>query len=261
MPHLSLPSAKTYYQKIGNGPHHLLLLHGWGRSWDDWSSWVAELSADYTLWLVDLPGFGKSESPSRGWKMQQYVTWLHEFLRDQKITSLYGVLGHSFGGKLATFVWLTEHGTEFPRPTTGLLLVSPSSLSPKLPFGRRILATILSLIPKIIKRGLLRPIRRWLYTSLLGEMDYLNATPFQEETLNHILREEVRQLPMTGEHIPVHLFWGENDTEVPLRLAYELQRLHSATDVCVLPTAGHFAHHQHPDTFTAWFTTWLQEQL
>jgi len=50
---------KINYAKVGHGPI-ILFIHGWTNNWEGWIPIVEYLQDDYTLFLVDLPGFGDS---------------------------------------------------------------------------------------------------------------------------------------------------------------------------------------------------------
>ncbi|MFT4058294.1 MAG: alpha/beta fold hydrolase [Legionella sp.] len=71
----------------------VVFFHGWGFTHTIWLSLVSQLSADYHLILVDLPGFGATEQI--GWPefKQQLLSQLPE---------QFAVIGWSLGGLYAT---------------------------------------------------------------------------------------------------------------------------------------------------------------
>ncbi|WP_276641819.1 pimeloyl-ACP methyl ester esterase BioH [Siccibacter turicensis] len=50
-----------WWQTKGEGNCHLVLLHGWGLNAEVWHCITAELASHFTLHLVDLPGYGRSQ--------------------------------------------------------------------------------------------------------------------------------------------------------------------------------------------------------
>ncbi len=50
-----------WWQTTGEGNCHLVLLHGWGLNAEVWRCISQELSSHFTLHLVDLPGYGRSQ--------------------------------------------------------------------------------------------------------------------------------------------------------------------------------------------------------
>lgn len=51
-----------WWQTKGEGNCHLVLLHGWGLNAEVWDCITPELCSHFTLHLVDLPGFGRSQN-------------------------------------------------------------------------------------------------------------------------------------------------------------------------------------------------------
>ena len=50
----------------GDGPEHVVCLHGLGSNKASFFETVAALAADHTVHAIDLPGFGSSDKPARG---------------------------------------------------------------------------------------------------------------------------------------------------------------------------------------------------
>lgn len=259
MPRCRTGYFETYYQDIGKHPKVLLLLHGWGHSWDAWSGLIPILSQHYRLIIPDLPGFGQSESPTKGWSMQQYVLWLETFLQELDIQSLEAVVGHSFGGKLIAFAWFSKlKPAHLPDIKQGAFLVGPSGIVAPKAFPQRVLKLLLGLIPLAVKRQLLGSARTWLYTKVLKETDYLHATPFQETTLQLILEEDIRKVALPDPAtIPLHFAWGTKDHAAPFWMAYSFAPIAKNSDVFAVPEAGHYL----PTTHTALLGKWLEAWL
>ena len=49
-----------WWETKGKGNCHLVLLHGWGLNAQVWDCIVPQLRSQFTLHLVDLPGYGRS---------------------------------------------------------------------------------------------------------------------------------------------------------------------------------------------------------
>jgi pimeloyl-ACP methyl ester carboxylesterase len=256
MPSIQVEGLQTAYQSIGRHKPTLLLLHGWGNDWQAWSNLIPVLSEKYRLIIPDLPGFGQSESPKTGWSTPRYVRWLQAFLQELEITELEAVLGHSYGGKLAAFGWLGSNASELPILKHGILAIGPSGIPSRLTATRALLGNILPLIPAFIRRGLFGSLRTYFYKTVLDEQDYISATPFQEQTLHKILREDIRKVARESS-VPVHFCWGERDSSVPLWMAYEYRTTSQHSDVFVVPSAGHFPHHSDTALVLNWIAAIL----
>ncbi len=57
---LNANGIKLYYEESGTGTP-LILLHGFGRSAEDWKPYIAELSKSNRVISIDLPGHGRSD--------------------------------------------------------------------------------------------------------------------------------------------------------------------------------------------------------
>ena len=51
-----------WWQTIGEGDCHLVLLHGWGLNAQVWDCITPQLASHFTLHLVDLPGYGYAKA-------------------------------------------------------------------------------------------------------------------------------------------------------------------------------------------------------
>ena len=57
---INLNQINISYEKIGNG-YPIILLHGWGANKNTFNKLANHLKDNFTLYLIDLPGFGESE--------------------------------------------------------------------------------------------------------------------------------------------------------------------------------------------------------
>lgn len=258
MPRLTLQDQTTYYQDIGNHRKTLVLLHGWGHYWEGWADYVPTLSQTHRLIIPDIPGFGLSQSEGDGWDMKRYAEWLRDLLHALDIKELDGVVGYSFGGKIAVHSWYTPWFPSLPA-VKQIFLISPSGIVPPASPQQRIMGSVLGYLPKWLKRSsLLRSLRLWLYTTLLQESDYLKSSPFQEGTLHKILPADIRSVAKKSpKNPPLRIIWGEKDLAVPVWMAYQFATLHADTQVAIVPDGDHFIINTHRSTLERWFKAWL----
>jgi pimeloyl-ACP methyl ester carboxylesterase len=121
---INVDGISTRYRVTGSGPA-MLLLHGIGRSLEDWAENVTAFSAGHTVYVLDLAGYGHSDKPDRAYSV--------DFLRDsvKGFTDAMGleravVVGNSLGGAVAMRLAL-----ERPERVTGLVLVASAGFGPK----------------------------------------------------------------------------------------------------------------------------------
>src|SRR3989344_7528691 len=97
--YITLNDQNIYYQKIGQGKN-LIMLHGWKQDVSTFHNVGDILKENFTVWLIDLPGFGRSESPKKAFTVSDYSKIIAEFIKEQKINKPH-LLGHSVGGNIA----------------------------------------------------------------------------------------------------------------------------------------------------------------
>lgn len=97
----------------------LILLHGLADCGMVWSSLIEHLAAEYDIVAPDLRGHGESSKPETGYSSLEIIDDL-EALLDHLDWDRVHVLGHSWGGKLAT-IWATNN----PQRFATLILVDP----------------------------------------------------------------------------------------------------------------------------------------
>lgn len=91
-------TTKLYIEKIGQG-NPLVLLHGWGWHSGVWQPLVETLTEKYQLFIIDLPGFGKSPLLPKHYELETLSQALLEVTPANAAW-----LGWSLGGMLAWYI-------------------------------------------------------------------------------------------------------------------------------------------------------------
>lgn len=97
------PQAMTLnYERVGNGPIKMVLLHGLTGSLQYWKKGVEYAPDSYSLLLIDLLGFGDSPKPNARYDLAEHVGAIEKVLRIEGFDSGDAfVVGHSLGAILA----------------------------------------------------------------------------------------------------------------------------------------------------------------
>lgn len=138
---LDTPKGKLHYHVAGDGPP-LLLLHGSGPGVSGWANFRGNLpvfARDFTTYVLDFPGFGKSYSPGTNPMLTASGAVL-DFLDGLGLGSL-PVIGNSMGGAIASRV-AADHPERVSR-LAAIGGVGLSLLSPAPPEGIKLLAEFL----------------------------------------------------------------------------------------------------------------------
>lgn len=99
---IELGHGPLAYRVAGHGPP-LLLLHGWAASSRYWLPTLADLSADFRVYALDLPGFGDSPALAEPATIPRQARVVAEFAEALGITS-FDLNGHSYGAAVAAYL-------------------------------------------------------------------------------------------------------------------------------------------------------------
>lgn len=90
------------FAKIGSGEKVLVFVHGWANNWEGWLPLANMLKQEYTLYLIDLPGFGDSGDLEE-YTIQKTAECLADFLEKQDLNPE-AVIGLSMGSLVTAYL-------------------------------------------------------------------------------------------------------------------------------------------------------------
>jgi len=207
-------------ERYGDGTPMVLALHGWGRDHTDFS----ESLRDIPSISIDLPGFGATPAPPAPIGSAGYADIVGPVLGIFDTPPL--VVGHSFGGRVAVQLAARQLVSGLVLIGTPLLRVGPGKKPP--------------LRYRMTKRFgfLLGAERLEAARRRYGSADYRASTGVMRDVLVAAVNESYGEvLPSLA--CPVHLLWGERDTEVPVAVAEAALGLLPHGRLRVLPEVGH----------------------
>ena len=220
------------YTETGSGDGTpLLILHGWGRSGNEWIRMAQDLSkwSGRKVFVLDLPGFGGSSLPKVA-NIFEYSELVKDFCQYLEIEKVI-LLGHSLGGRVGIVL-----GSTYPALVERLVLIDPAGVKPK-----SIKRLMLQFVSKLFA-WVPASVRAKLALSLMDE-DYRN-TPALRELYRAIVKTDLRKyLPKI--EVETTIVWGENDPILPLPLTKIYAKLVRHSRVRVVWGAGHDPHSSH----------------
>jgi pimeloyl-ACP methyl ester carboxylesterase len=240
--------GRLVWRSWGSGPP-VLLTHGPFGAWSHWIRNIDALAEAYTVWVVDLPGFGESAMPPRS--DQETIAGImaagvHELIGHDGAID---VVGFSFGGAMAACLDAFHPGL-----MRRLILVSMGGLgTPKGDIDLRPL------------RGLGGDqLQAALRANLLGFMLHHEASVDDLALHLYAANESCARLKSGPLVLPdkllpvlprlsaqVDAIWGARDRLHREPAIHEgiLRRFHPDLDFRVIPEAGHWVMYERADDF------------
>lgn len=171
----------------------IVFLHGWGSNKEIMKNAFSKYLPEFKQIYIDLPGFGNS-SLDQAIDTDEYAKILNIFLDSIKIGKNI-ILGHSFGGKVATLL----------NPKI-LILLSSAGILNKKPLKTR---------AKILTYKLLKPIASRSLYKHFATKDVEGMNQVMYETLKKVVNEDFERIFSHFEGKGL-VYWGKDDKAVPL---------------------------------------------
>ena len=239
MPEITINNIKTSYKVFGSGTP-FLILHGWNSNSDRWVE-VAEIVSQkgYKVIIPDLPGFGTSEPLPLPWNTNKYIDWIEKFVKEINLEE-YFLLGHSFGGALASKM-AVKHNQDVKK----LFLVSAACVRRKTT-GKK----FSKFLAKIFKVFYFIPfyplIRKAVYKFIIRKSDYIYVEGIMKSTYLNVVAEDLSfHLPFI--RVPTIIIWGDKDDYTPINEGYFIEKQVKKSKIIVIPGAGHDLNRKQPE--------------
>jgi len=108
--------------EINNGDT-IVLVHGFGANKDNWTRIARELTDDFNVYAIDLPGHGESSKPlDLGYRLEQQVGHLARILRALDINEMH-MMGNSMGGAITAL-----YAAAYPEQIKTAVLFDPAGI-------------------------------------------------------------------------------------------------------------------------------------
>jgi pimeloyl-ACP methyl ester carboxylesterase len=225
----------SYYDRgVGES---IVFLHGWGSDYSIFQKFLDGMTGAYRVIAPDLPGFGGSGEPPRGWSVGDYADFVAYFLADLGVTRAI-FIGHSFGGRIA--IKLAERG-ELEIPKT--ILIDSAGIRHRRTASQKIRSMFYKLAKKILSVDFMQkkfPRQLEIWRMKNSSSDYRNASARMRECLVKVVSEDLTPL-LSSITCPTLLMWGEDDLDTPLSDARIMERLIPNAGLVILKNAGHYS--------------------
>lgn len=238
--YIQIKGQNIYYQKLGKG-QNLIMLHGWKQDVSSFWEVAGLLKGQFTLWLIDLPGFGRSDNPKTAFSVSDYAEIIKDFINQMGIKNPI-LLGHSLGGRIAI-----KLASKYPQILYKLILEDSAGIRPKRDIPKFIFYTLAKifkyLVPNIF--NLKEKVRVKFYKGL--ESDYLTAGSLKD-TFTKVLNEDLTaDLPRIKTETLI--IWGKQDKSVSPSVGKRMYQSIEKSKLIIFENVGHFPHLENPERF------------
>ncbi|MBV8045457.1 pimeloyl-ACP methyl ester esterase BioH [Pluralibacter sp.] len=241
-----------WWQTTGEGDCHLVLLHGWGLNAQVWDCITPELSTHFTLHLVDLPGYGRSQ----GFGALSLNEMADRVLAQAPERAIW--LGWSLGGLVASRIAL-----DAPQRVQALVTVASSPCFSAHQDWPGIKPDVLSGFQQQLSEDFQRTVERFLALQTLGtESARQDARKLKSAVLSlpmpptgvlngglEILKTVDLRDALATLQLPFLRLYGALDGLVPRKIAGLLDTAWPQSESIIIEKAAHAPFISHPRQF------------
>lgn len=230
-----------YYEKYGKGKNTILILPGWGDTRKTFTPVIQYFQKNYTVYILDYPGFGYSEVPNQELNMNDYVKLIKNFMKELKIINPI-IIAHSFGGRITSLLT-----TKYKVKVRKIILIDVAGIKRR----KKIIIFIKEKIYKLLKKMIrlfplnYQEILKQQLLKYFASADYQVLPVIMRKTFQNIINQDLKKYYQEIKEDTL-ILWGENDLDTPLKDAYYLRRHIANSALIVFKNASHFPYLQYP---------------
>ncbi|MBK1850723.1 alpha/beta hydrolase [Marinobacter sp. 1-4A] len=223
----------------------IVLVHGFGANKDNWTRIARELTEDFNVYIIDLPGHGESSKPlDLGYRIDEQVGHLARILKALDIKEMH-MMGNSMGGGITAL-----YAATYPEQIKTAVLFDPAGI---LDYENEMVGMVLAgdnpLIPS--KPGDFerlmdfameqRPFIPWPILSVLEDKAIAN------QEINKVIFAAIKEVGITSEfrdainriEDPVLIVWGKEDRILDYRNGEAFQQAIPDSQLVIMEGIGH----------------------
>ena len=239
--YINLNNLTIYYEKFGNKNKTILILPGWGNTRETFYHIINYFKHDFTIYILDYPGLGKSPIPNKTLTIYDYTETIIEFMKELNIINPL-IIAHSFGGRITSI--LTSH---YNIQIDNIILIDVAGIKhKKTPLKwlkektYKLLKQVIKIFPKLKQETLKQKLLK-----TFGSADYNALPPTMHNTFKNIINEDLTKYYKNIKSNTL-IIWGENDQDTPLKDGKKLNKLINNSALIIIKKANHYSYLQNP---------------
>ena len=245
--YLELEGVWIRYNVIGGGPA-VVLVHGWLSSSRIWEQLAGRLAQRFTVYTLDLSGFGESDKPLSGYGVRNGSRLLYAFCAHFGLTRT-NIIGHDLGGAMAV-----KLAADHPDVVGRLVIISTPADENQIDLPTMLwLVTVPVVGPIFYALGrVARPVRRLWMRPFVADSDDLTeeivddagrSTPAAVSKTLSISRREISRGRLARQariiKIPLLVVAGEEDQIVDPQSVGVWAGGVDRAEICLIDECGH----------------------
>ena len=259
---------KLAYIDEGKGSETILMIHGLGSYLPAWKKNIGELSKNYRVIAVDLPGYGKSSKAPHSGLMSFYAGVIAELIQKLELGPV-NLAGHSMGGQISMVLAL-----EKPELVKRLILVDPAGFEAFTAGQKNWFKDVMT--PNLVRLTTVDAIETNLASNFYrmpADAQFMiddriamrDASDFENYCLAvarsvHGMVDEAVLDKISQIKVPTLIFFGENDMLIPNRylnpgftskIAETGAGLIKGSKLVMVPKCGHFMMFEKSEVFNS----------
>ena len=226
----------TYY-KYGDKKDVIIILPGWGETRNTFLEIINILKTDYTVYIIDYPGFGETKFPDYDLTLDDYADLIIHFMEQLNIKSP-NIIAHSFGGRIA--ILLTG---KYKIKLNNLILIDSAGIKPKMTLKKKwrlkcykTLQSLANYLPKKIKAKA----KTYLFNKF-SSSDYQALDTNMRNTFKNVINLDLTNY-LKDITTNTLILWGEKDLDTPLRDAKIMHKKITNSELIIFPNCTHYCY-------------------
>jgi pimeloyl-ACP methyl ester carboxylesterase len=247
---LSTGPRLHYAEQGDTDGHPIIFLHGWPDSWFSFSRVLPLLPPQLRAFALDQRGFGESERPDDGYRIQDFAADVVAFL-DAFAIERATLVGHSFGTFVTRQVAITH-----PERVARIVLIGTGRATgnPVLQEVQAGLKTLDDPVPAVFAREFqastaYAPVPEAFFEQIIAESLKLPARLWREVFDSILAYDDEERLKRITR--PTLLIWGDHDALFPREHQDRLVAAISGARLRIYEETGHCPNWERPDRVAA----------
>ena len=236
----NINDISIYYEVYGNSKKSIIILPGWGDTRNTFNNIINYFKDDYSIYIFDLLGFGKSNIINKEINIYEYAYLFYSFIKRYDLYDSI-IIAHSFGGRILSLL-CGYYNLYFNK----IILIDVAGIN-LFSFNRifnKYLYKSLKLFRYIIPKHYKNKYILWLFNKFSSD-DYNNLNPCMRKTFSNIVGKDLRKYYKSIKTDTL-IIWGENDITTSLRVGKYLNKIIKNSSLIIYKNSAHFSYLDYP---------------